>query len=180
MLTALRASADDPSLKPILSQTVNDEFSERFRILTDLDGDGTEDMLLSGGPEEFGMSGGPWTVYLSRNGKFIKVGEVYAHPLAIAIEPDHGRLYKDVQDRRYARIWVYLRSSGTAGRYGFYVVREKAVDEFESVEIYPGDGGTSLGNAIYRATFTQSPIPFTLQRSTTSADGKVTWNFSKG
>jgi len=180
LLAALRAAPDDPSLTPLRSWVVPGEFSERFRILVDLDGDGVNDLLLSGGPEAFGMAGGPWEVYLNRRGALIRVGEILAHPLAIAFEPDPGRIMKEVRDRRYVRIWTYHRSSGSEGALGYFVVRENAVDALKSIEIYPGDGGTSLGNAIYDATFTHSPIPFTMERSVTSADGKVTWTASKG
>ncbi len=133
-------------------------------------------MLLSGGPDEFGRSGGRWTVYLNRKGDFVAVEDVWAHPMAIAFEPDQARINNAPKERRYARIWVYLRLSGNAGNHGYYRVGEDTVDEMASIVIHPGDGGTPLGNAISKATFKESPIPFTMQRSTTDQDGKITWN----
>jgi hypothetical protein len=54
-------------------------------------------------------------------------------------------------------------------------VGDSVVDELQGVEIYPGDGGTSLGNALYGAAFRESPIPFRVERSLTSVTGNVTW-----
>ena len=45
-----------------------------------------------------------------------------------------------------------------------------------SIEIYPGDGGTDIGRAVYEAAFKKSPIPFKIQGSTTARDGTVSWN----
>lgn len=179
--TALAAVAADPSLVPHPNPMdgATRKFSERLRILTDLDGDGVEDMLLSGGPELSGTMGRAWTVYLNRGGNHTAIGEVWAHPKAIAIEPDQDRTKTDAKARRLARIWVYLKSSGRNGSFGYYRVGSESVDKIKDIEIYPGDGGTDLGNAIYEATFTKSPIPFKIQQSTTSDDGKVTWTDSK-
>jgi hypothetical protein len=179
ILVSLHAAAADPSLEPHPDPTGQKKYVERFRILTDLDGDGIADLLLSGGPEAFGNMGGPWAVHLNRKGNYVEIGEVTAHPLAIAIEPDQARHRKDLKLRRHARIWVYLKASGSAGSYGYYRVGEDSVDEMQAIEIHPGDGGTTLGNAIYDATFKHSPIPLTVQRSKTSEDGKVTWTDSK-
>lgn len=178
--TVLQAAAD-PSLVPLQNPTdgAPRKYSERSRILTDLDGDKVDDMLLSGGSYEFGTMGGPWAVYLNRDGDFVRVGEIWAHPLAIAIEPDQARIHKDAKTRRYARIWVYLKSSGRIGAFGYYRVGEDTIDEMKSIEIYPGDGGTALGNAIYEATFKHSPIPFTIEHSTTDDAGKVSWSKTK-
>jgi hypothetical protein len=180
LLGAISVFAADPSLKPYPDPTGKAKYSERYRILADLDGDGVDDMLLSGSPDEFGKMGGPWTVFLSRKGDYKKIGEIWAHPMALAIEPDRARIYKDPKMHRFARIWVYLRASGSDGSFGYYRVGRDSVDKLNSIEIYPGDGGTDLGNAIYKATFKDSPIPFMLQRSITGEDGKVTWAESKG
>lgn len=177
----VHASAVDPSLVPHQNPTDGavKKYTERLRILTDLDGDGVEDMLLSGGSESSGTMGRDWTVYLNRNGDFSAIGEVWAHPMAIAIEPDQDLIQTDPKVQRFARIWVYLKSSGRNGTFGYYRIGNKSVDEIKAIEIYPGDGGTELGDAIYKATFKKSPIPFKIQLSTTSDDGKVTWAESK-
>jgi len=176
LVAACHAMAGDPSHKAFEDPTERAKYAERYRILVDLDGDGVNDMLLSGSPDEFGTMGGPWTVYLNREGDFVEVGEVWAHTMAIAFEPDQARISNDPKTRRHARIWVYLKSSGSNGSLGYYGVGEDSVDKATGVTIYPGDGGTELGRRLYEATFKQSPIPFTMERSTTTETGKVTWN----
>ncbi|MBN8458259.1 MAG: hypothetical protein J0M04_10525 [Verrucomicrobia bacterium] len=179
--SVLLSAADDPSLVPLRNQFdgATQKYSERLRILADLDGDGVEDMLLSGGHETSGTAGGAWTVYLNRNGVYSAVGDISAHPKAIAIEPDQDRIQADAKVRRFARIWVYLKSSGRNGSFGYYRIGNESVDEIKAIKIYPGDGGTDLGRSIYKATFEKSPIPFKIQQSTTSDEGKVTWTESK-
>jgi hypothetical protein len=179
--STLLLAKDDPSIVPLQNpfEGANSKYSERLRILTDLDGDGVEDMLLSGGPETSGTMGRTWTVYLNRSKDFRRIGEVSAHHMAIAIEPDQDRAQSDAKIRRFARIWVYLKSSGRNGSFGYFRVGDDSVDEIKAIEIYPGDGGTDLGRAIYDATFKHSPIPFKIQQSTTNDDGKVTWSESK-
>lgn len=179
LLSTISALADDPSLKPHPDPTGKVKYSERYQILVDLDGDGADDILLSGGPEEFGTMGGPWSVHLNREGDFAAIGEVWAHPKAIAIEADQARIHTDPKSHRFAHIWVYLKASSSAGSFGNYRIARDSVDKMQSIEIYPGDGGTELGRAIYDATFKQSPVPFKIQRSTTGDDGKVTWTESK-
>ncbi len=179
IFSSFYAVAGDPSLVPHPDPTGKAKYAERSRIITDLDGDGVNDMLLSGSRDEFGTMGGPWRVHLNRNGDYVAIGEIWAHPMAIAIEPDQARIHTDPKTRRVARIWVYLKASGSAGSFGYYRVGAESVDEMKALEIYPGDGGTVTGNAIYDATFKKSPIPFTIQRSTTGDDGKVTWPESK-
>ena len=105
----------------------------------------------------------------------VAAGEIFAHPRAISIEPDHARISKDLERRRYARIWVYLRGGGNKGTFGYYRVGEKAVEKLRSIEIYPGDGGTSTGNGLYATTFGSSPVKFRLEKSTTDAGGIVHW-----
>ena len=175
MIGSLYLAGADPSLKPYKDPAEKTKYAERYRILTDLDGDGVNDMLLSGSPVEFGTMGGPWMVYLNRKGDFAEVGEIWAHTMAIAFEPDQARIQRDPKTRRFARIWVYLKSSGSAGALGYYRVGEDTIDKMGGIEIYPGDGGTDLGNSLYKATFKKSPIPFSIQHSKTAEDGKVTW-----
>jgi hypothetical protein len=175
LCAACHAMAGDPSLEAFKDPTERAKYAERYRILVDLDGDGLNDMLLSGSPDEFGTMGGPWTVYLNRKSDFVEVGEVWAHTMAITFEPDQARISSDPKTRRHARIWVYLKSSGSNGTLGYYTVGEDSVDKASGVTIYPGDGGTPLGRRLYEATFKQSPIPFTMETSTTTEAGKVTW-----
>ena len=171
--------AADPSLKAKPDPTGKVKYVERSRIIVDLDGDGTNDMLLSGSPEEFGTMGGPWAVYLNRDGDYKRIGEVWAHPRAIVFEPDQARILNEPKSHRFVRVWVYLKTSGSAGSFGYFRVGKDSVDEMTSIEIYPCDGGTGIGRAVYEAAFKKSPIPFKIQGSTTAEDGTVTWNKDK-
>ncbi|WP_411846883.1 hypothetical protein AAFN60_05075 [Roseibacillus persicicus] len=175
LLGSLLSCAADPSLKPLSDVTGQSKYSERYRIIVDLDSDGVDDMLLSGSPIEFGAMGGPWTVHLNREGDFKPIGEIWAHPKAISFEPDQARLLSDAKEHRFARVWVYLKSSGSEGSFGYFRIGKSSVDEMASLEIYPGDGGTEVGRSLYEAAFKKSPIPFQIQRSTTTEDGVVTW-----
>ncbi|MGD9419110.1 MAG: hypothetical protein Q7R22_009215 [Verrucomicrobiota bacterium JB025] len=179
LIGSLPSLADDPSLKAQPDPTGKAKYAERSRIIVDLDGDGMNDMLLSGSPDEFGTMGGPWAVHLNRDGDYKRIGEVWAHPLAISFEPDQARIHTDPKSHRFARVWVYLKSSGSAGSFGYFRVGKDSVDEMSSIEIYPGDGGTDIGRAVYEAAFKKSPIPFKIQGSTTAEDGTVSWNEDK-
>ena len=136
-LTALQTFANDPSLKAQVNENGNTKYLERTRILTDLDADGNEDMLLTIVPNDGGKMGDMWAVYLSRKGNYVKAGEICAHSMSISIEPDQAMLHKSLATRRYARIWVYLRGSGRSGSLGYYSIGEKTIDPMESIEIYP-------------------------------------------
>lgn len=173
------ALAGDPSRKAQPDPTGKAKYAERYRIIVDLDDDGANDMLLSGSPDEFGTMGGPWAVYLNRDGDYKRIGEVWAHPLAISFEPDQARIHNDPKTHRFARVWVYLKAGGSAGSFGYFRVGRDSVDDMTSIEIYPGDGGTDIGRAVYEAAFKKSPIPFKVQGSATAEDGTVTWNEDK-
>jgi hypothetical protein len=174
-LSALYARAADPSAAPCPDPTGKAKYVERYRIVVDLDGDGMNDMLLSGKPDAYGKMGVLWTVFLDRAGNFTAVGTIVAHPAAIAFESDSAANLKEAPERRFVRIWVYHRAGGSSGGFGYYRVGADSVDEMRGIEIYPGDGGSDLGRAIYKATFERSPIPFILQQSSTGDDGVVTW-----
>lgn len=179
LIANLSAAPEDPSAQPLKADGAEKEYRERWRVLADLDGDEKDDLILSDGPETFGKSGGSWTVYLRRGEKFKKVGAIFAHPRAIAIEPDHARNQRDLKDRHFARIWVYLRGGAGAGSFGYYRISESKVDELLKLELYP-DGDDELGRGIYKATFeSESPIPYSLEYSSTDEQGKVTWAEAK-
>jgi hypothetical protein len=171
----------DPSLEPLINMRYPTEpgakkYSERWRAVCDLDGDGTNDLILSEDEREFGNAGGRWTVYLNRNNKYCQVGEggqIFAHPGAISIEPDHGRFFKKAD--YFARVWVYCHGGGNEGLLGYYRIKEKSIDDFVNLTIYPGDGGSELGNQVYDAVFGKSPIKCSIERSSTEDDGKVHW-----
>ena len=177
----LLSQTADPSRVAARSEQEEGRFVERLRLLADLDGDGERDMLLSGSPGNFGNAGGPWTVYLRRGGEFKAAGELFAHPKAIAIEPDQDRFRREIGDKRYARVWAYLRGGAGAGQIGFFRIGEEKVDEYSHIEIHLGNEDKGIGKSIYDGVFgAPSPIAFTLEASTTSTDGKVSWAVVEG
>ncbi len=174
-ISAFSAFAGDLSLQPAPGSKAKVPYVERYRILVDLDDDGAKDLLLSGPIGQFGTMGGLWEVYFNRDGNYQLIGEIWAHPLAIAFEPDQSRFQSQSMSHRFTRIWVYLKSSGSAGAFGYYRVGRDTVDEMTTIEIYPGDGGTEIGRAIYQAAFQKSSIPYELQHSETTENGTVAW-----
>lgn len=172
LTTALSA---DPSDKAAPHPNAPTGYAERWRILADLDGDEVEDLLLSEPTVLFGKMGGEWTIYLKKDEKFTPLGTVHAHPRALSLEPDFDRHLRRKEDRYLARIWVYLRSGGGRGSFGYFRVGNDSVDPFRGFEIYPNDSGTTLGQAIYAALLESSPIPFRLQFSRTTEEGEVQW-----
>lgn len=175
VFAAMTTFAVAPSSIPEQDITGQKKYVERWRVLADLDGDGVEDMILSGNPSMFGNGGGGWDVYLNRDGEFKRIGRIGAHPKAISIEADQDRFKDNIDKRRYVRIWTFWHSSCASGALGYCRVGEKSVDEFCGLEIYPGDSGTSLGNEVYDAVFKTSPVPFILERSSTDEKGHVEW-----
>ncbi|HWB03541.1 MAG TPA: hypothetical protein VG796_10995 [Verrucomicrobiales bacterium] len=180
LFSALTVAAADPSTKPLTDPSGKTKYAERYRTLADLDGDGADDLLLSEARLEFGKMGGSWTVYLNRKGEYSEIGTITAKPGAITIEPDRARSRKNQEEKFHARIWVYLRGGAGAGSFGYFRVGEKSVEKLRSLELYPGDAGTSLSNAVYEAAFKKkSPVEFRVERSTTDANGTVHWNAEK-
>lgn len=172
---ALQARASDPSSVAERAPSGRSGYAERWRVRADFDGDGHEDMLLSSAIPKFGKMGGSWSVYIWREGDYYRVGELFAHPRAIAIERDRDRMQRAENQRFYVRIWTYLRDSGSSGGLGYYRIGPREVIPVKGLQIYPGDGGTDMGRATYEAVFKHSQIAFTLERSQTSAEGNVTW-----
>jgi hypothetical protein len=164
---------EDPAEEAVPVDGDPARFAERYRIEADLDGDGREDRLLSEPIGQFGKSGGRWTVFLWRDGGYREIGELAAHPGAVALEPDPERILVRAEDRSHARVWVYLRGGAGQGILGYHRIGETAVGDLEGVEI--GTGEDRLGGSLYEAAFRSSPIPFRRERSVTAADGVVSW-----
>ena len=176
LAVAAPATAQDPSTVPLWEVSGSGAVAERYRIIADLDGDSRDDLILSDDIRTFGTSGGDWTVYLSRASAFVNVGTIDAHPFAVSIEIDHDAIGRQESTRIYARIWVYGKVSSSEGLLRYYRVGPSSVSAGGRLTIYPGDGGSALGNAVYEAVFTHSEIPFRLERSSTDENGNVTWH----
>lgn len=161
--TAIRTGPDipDPSGSPAINHA--GETVERYRFVVDLDQDGDNDLLLSGGPETFGTGGGYFWCFLNDNGTYRPIGGIDGHPNAVALEP----LYKST------RIWVYLHGSATSGVVGYYEIKDGALSEPRFIEINPEPLPNNLSNQIYTSIF-QPPHLLTAEMSTT-IENTVTW-----
>jgi len=140
---------------------------ERYRILGDFDGDGIEDMAVSGDAGLFGNGGGSFTLYLrNADGKYRERGTFWSHPTADAIAIERWN--------HTVRLWTYSHAGGGIGGIGYYDLTENGLSEFHALTIHPGDSGTRMGNAIYRAVFENSDARLRVQRSH-AKDGKIEW-----
>ncbi len=140
---------------------------ERYRILGDFDGDGVEDMAVSGEADLFGNGGGSFTLYLrNADGKYRDRGTFWAHPAADAIAIERWN--------HAVRLWTYSHAGGGIGGIGYYDLTENGLSEFHQLTIHPGDSGTKIGNAIVRAVFENSDARLRVQQSYTT-DGKIEW-----
>ena len=118
--------------------------NEFLEINADIDGDGILDRLISEPIRDFGAAGGRWQVLLGKKeGGFVSVGSIFAHPLALRVE----KLFDSL------RLWVYLKDSGSSGGLGFYVLKEGRISDLKMIDISPGDGGTDLGRSLYSTVF---------------------------
>lgn len=152
------------------SATRPQKFLERWRILTDLNGDGNDDLILSEDPAYFGNGGGPWDVYICSNGNWRCIGDVGMHPGAFALDK-----VGDVVE-----LWYYWHSSAREGIIGYHAFKPDGTIEREKDEnkilVHGDDDDDSLFECLYKAVFGYAHRhPYRFEQSETSADGIVTW-----
>lgn len=161
---------EDPSLRAVTNEFPKvgqgTAWAERYRIRVDLNGDDVDDLILSD-PYGFGNGGGPWTAYVHTNDVWTVIGDLGFHPAAFNIEET---------SEGGVRLWYYWHLSGHDGRLGYYEFKNGRMDNRPSeLLIDTGDGGTPLGNALYKAAFkTKSNHDFQLELSSTT-NGVVRW-----
>lgn len=147
-------------------------FFERWRIVTDLNGDGNDDLILSEDPAYFGNGGGPWDVYISSNGNWRCIGDVGMYPGAFAMDK--------VMD--HVELWCYWHVSARKGIVGYYIFNPDGTMEKERDEnkiLVHGDGDddcNSLFGCLDKAIFGYAHRhPYRFEKSETSTSGVVTW-----
>ncbi len=154
---------DDPSQIPLKKEPYTS--GERLRILGDFNFDGLEDMALSDDISTYGTGGIGFTVYLKdSNTQFYKVGRIGGSPHTIAIE----RHYK------YPRIWTYWHMSAASGILSYCEITDTGLSVPYGIDVYPGDGGTKIGNGILKAVTTNSDAILHIQKSKT-VDNIIQW-----
>jgi hypothetical protein len=117
--------------------------SEREYAELDLNGDGTNDLVLS---VDIGGTGGlVYNLYLGiGKDRFKKIDQFLAG--IMAVETHEGT----------TRLWAYSHSSAASGTIRYCYFDHKGVFQKSQVlEIQTGDGGSEIGNAIYQAIFNE-------------------------
>ena len=161
----------DPSMFALTNeyQTVSapKPFKERWRIMSDLNGDGVNDLILSESMDALGRATVSWMVYLHKKDLWRYIGDIEFHPDVVAIEStDKG-----------INIWNYLTNSGSDGFFGYYhVSNEKLGSKPMQILVSTSDNENSIFSRINTAIF-KSPNthPFILEKSSTSTNGIVSW-----
>lgn len=147
----------DPSTTPIEG--------ERYRMLADFNCDGLQDMALSDEISTYGTGGIGFTIYLRNSSGIYKKYDRIGTPLGIiSIECNWQN----------PRIWSYWHLSAASGIISYCEVTDSGLYNCGGMEIYPGDGGTVIGNSIMDAVFDNSDSEIKIQRSKTT-DGAVEW-----
>lgn len=147
-------------------------FFERWRIVTDLNGDGSDDLILSEDPAYFGNGGGPWDVYISSNGNWRCIGDVGMYPGAFAMDK--------VDDE--VELWYYWHDSAREGYVGYHIFRPDGkikTGNTDSKILVRSDGGgddNSIFDCLDKAIFGYAHRhPYRFEKSETSTNGVVTW-----
>ena len=149
-------------------------YLERYRILTDLNRDGTNDLILSEAREAFGNAGGNWTVYLNSNGLWRCIGNVDLYPTVVTFEP----MYDGVT------LWTYSHCSCSSGTFSYYRFVDGKLESGKNTSIFLEDAGDGYEDSIFvrinQAIFHHTNShPFVVEQSETSIDGTIRWKMVK-
>lgn len=147
-------------------------YLERWRVVTDLNGDGSDDLILSAEPGYFGNGGGPWGVYVSSNGYWRYIGDVGMYPGVFAMD----NVGEEVE------LWYYSHLSAREGHVGYYIFtpdgKIKTGNADRQILVRSdGDGDdNSLFDCLDKAIFGYAHRhPYRFEKSETSTNGVVTW-----
>ena len=148
-------------------------YFERWRIITDLNNDGNDDLILSADPVLFGNGGGPWNVYISSNGFWRCIGSVGLYPdnMAFAFDKVHDEV----------ELWYYWHNSCCQGYIGYYTFRVNGMNRGTGQILMRSDGGdedSSLFCGVNKAIFGYAHRhPYRFEVSETSPNGTVSWKY---
>ena len=119
-------------------------YVEPYRFELDIDHDGVPELFVQC-PLSRGNAGADHTIYRRSGDRYVFLGDLFFHPRAFRVlEPT---------EEHAIRVMYYSRHSGTEGT---VVTLGHDGERFEVLEretIYPGDGGTALGQARYTELF---------------------------
>jgi hypothetical protein len=133
----LFAPITDPALNP-----------ERRYAELDLNGDGTNDLILSESVSLGGTGGLVYNLYLGvGQDRFRQIDRFLA---GIMATETHGGT---------TRLWFYSHMSAGSGTIQYrYFDRKGIFQTSQYLMIFPGDGGSDTGNGIYQAIFNEKTI----------------------
>lgn len=161
----------DPSMVAVSNEfpaaSAHKPYKERWRIVSDLNGDGVDDLILSDPQDMFGNAGGPWMVYLHNDGAWHYIGDVGFCPGVVTLEATKDGV----------NIWNYCRNSARGGNFGYYhVANGKLNKQPMQMHVVSTDEENSIFSRIDMAIFGYpSSHPFRLEESSTSTNGVVSW-----
>ena len=161
----------DPSMTAVsnthVTMSTKVPFKERWRIISDLNGDGVDDLILSEPKDMFGNAGGSWMVYLCGDGRWRYVGDVVLYPGVFFLDQvDHGM-----------NLWYCIRADAAACHFGYYRVANGKLDA-RPVQIRIDATGKedSVFSRVYMSVFGHPRAhPFSYEESVTSTNGVVVW-----
>ena len=142
-------------------------YLERWRIVTDLNGDGKDDLILSDTKDTFGNAGGGWLVYINSNGCWRCVGDVALYPGAFTFD----RVHNEVD------LWYYARSSAQEGHFGYYSFHSGGMRKGAN-QIFVRTAGEdeNVFGCMDKAIFGyEHRHPYRFDISETSTNGIVSW-----
>lgn len=135
---------------PMTAPTLN---PERWYADLDLNGDGTNDLILSTSVSDGGTGGLLYNLYLGiGQDEFKKLDQFLAGGFAVEV---HGGT---------RRLWTYSHLSSQSGTIQYrYFDPQGRFQKSHPLLIYPGDGGSEIGNAIYASIFNEKTILKTIK-----------------
>lgn len=142
-------------------------YLERWRIVTDLNGDGKDDLILSDTKDTFGNAGGGWLVYINSNGCWRCVGDVDLYPGAFTFD----RVHNEVD------LWYYARSSAQEGHFGYYSFHSGGMRKgVNQIFVRTAGEDENVFSCMDKAIFGYAHgHPYRFDTSETSTNGIVSW-----
>ncbi len=118
---------------------------ERYFTELDLNGDGIDELIISESASLGGTGGLIYNLYLGiGQDRFLLLSNFLSGIMAVDTQGETKRL------------WSYSHSSASSGTIQYYYFdSEDVLQRSHSMIIYPGDGGSLVGNMICRAIFSE-------------------------
>ncbi|MCL2105152.1 MAG: hypothetical protein FWH21_08920 [Kiritimatiellaeota bacterium] len=130
----------------------------------DLTGNGVKDIIISDPIYTGGKGGFSWNVYL-----YVSTNQYKRLPVEIFGWPLTVEEYYDS-----TLIWAYSHISGRQGAIQYWEINKRGeCIESARLEIYTGDGGTDIGNAVYDAIFREKRLELKITPANDMPDNTI-------